>query len=91
MAYFPINVDIRNRPCIVIGGGRVALRKAKGLLSCEGSVTVISPEVVSEIQALADQGSLTLIQRGYQSGDLKNAFLAELWFSANSLKFSIVT
>lgn len=75
MAYFPINVDIRNRPCIVIGGGRVALRKATGLLSCEGTVTVISPEVVPGLQTLADQGSLTLIQRGYQPGDLKNAFL----------------
>ncbi len=53
----------------------MALRKAKGLLSCAGTVTVISPEVVNDLQALADTGALTLIQRGYQSGDLKNSFL----------------
>lgn len=75
MAYFPINVDIKNRPCIVIGGGPVALRKARGLLACGGSVTLISPEVVPEIQTLADAGALTLIKRGYQAGDLKNGFL----------------
>jgi precorrin-2 dehydrogenase/sirohydrochlorin ferrochelatase len=75
MAYFPINVDIRHRPCIVIGGGRVALRKAKGLLDCAGTVTVISPEVLDDLQTLADTGKLTLIKRGYQPGDLENAFL----------------
>ncbi len=75
MAYFPINVDISNRPCIVIGGGRVALRKAKGLLSCGGSVTVISPEVVPDLQKLADDEALVLIKRGYENGDLKDAFL----------------
>lgn len=75
MTYFPINVDIHNRACIIIGGGPVALRKAKGLLSCDASVTVISPEVVSKIQDLADAGALTLIQRGYQNGDLHHAFL----------------
>lgn len=75
MAYFPINVDIKNRPCIVIGGGPVALRKARGLLACGGSVTLISPEVVPEIQTLADAGALTLIKRGYKAGDLKNGFL----------------
>lgn len=75
MSYFPINVDIKDRPCVVIGGGRVALRKAKGLLSCAGSVTVISPEVVTDLQALADDGSLTLKKRGYKTGDLHSAFL----------------
>lgn len=75
MAYFPINVDINHRPCTIIGGGRVALRKAQGLLACDANVTVISPEVVADLQTLADSGSLTLIQRGYQNGDLENSFL----------------
>lgn len=75
MAYFPINVDIKDRPCIVIGGGRVALRKAKGLLSCGAQVTVISPEVVEGLQALADNQTLTLEKRGYKTGDLAQAFL----------------
>ena len=35
-AYFPISLEITNRPCTVIGGGRVAERKIKGLLSCGG-------------------------------------------------------
>ncbi len=75
MPYFPINVDIKDRPCIVVGGGNVALRKAKGLLSCAGTVTVISPEVVADLQTLADDGSLILKKRGYKTGDLQQAFL----------------
>ena len=75
MTYFPINVDIHNRPCIVIGGGRVALRKAKGLLACAGTVTVISPEVIDDLQTLVANGEITLLKRGYQPGDVQNAFL----------------
>ncbi len=75
MAYFPIVVDIKDRPCIVIGGGRVALRKAKGLLACGAKVTLISPEVATELQVLADNGTLTIEKRGYRAGDLNHAFL----------------
>ncbi len=75
MSYFPINVDISNRPCTVIGGGRVALRKVKGLLSCGAAVTVISPAVTSELESLAAQGHITWHDRGYQPGDLAGSFL----------------
>lgn len=75
MAYFPINVDIDNRPCTVIGGGRVALRKVKGLLDCGAKVSLISPEATSELAAMADQNRITWHQRGYQPGDLAGAFL----------------
>lgn len=75
MSYFPINVDIRKRPCTVIGGGRVALRKAKGLLKCEASVTLISPAVVSELEAMVEQGSITWHNREYKRGDLAGSFL----------------
>jgi precorrin-2 dehydrogenase/sirohydrochlorin ferrochelatase len=75
MSYFPINVDIRDRPCLVVGGGRVALRKVKGLLACEAVVTLISPAVVDELTMLADQGRIRWQARGYQPGDLAGAFL----------------
>ncbi len=75
MSYFPINVDIRNRPCTVIGGGRVALRKVKGLLDSGAAVTVISPAMVQELENLASQGRITWHDRGYQPGDLAGSFL----------------
>lgn len=73
--YFPINVDINNRHCTVIGGGRVAQRKVKGLLSCEGRVTVISPEVTSELADLAARSRIKWLARGYQQGDLADSFM----------------
>jgi precorrin-2 dehydrogenase/sirohydrochlorin ferrochelatase len=75
MSYFPINVDIRNRPCTVIGGGRVALRKVKGLLDCGAAVTLISPEVTTELADMAEQGSITWHERGYKKGDLAGSFM----------------
>jgi precorrin-2 dehydrogenase/sirohydrochlorin ferrochelatase len=53
MQYYPIFLDIRKKPCLVIGGGKVAERKIKGLLKAGARVTVMSPVVTKEIKALA--------------------------------------
>ncbi len=76
MTYYPINLDITDRECVVVGGGSVALRKIRSLLGSEARVTVISPQVVPEIDELAEQRKLICLRRGYQRGDLDNAFLA---------------
>ena len=75
MSYFPINVDIQNRPCTVIGGGRVALRKVKGLLDCGASVTLISPEATPELSEMARDNRITWHERGYKQGDLTGSFM----------------
>lgn len=76
MTYYPINLDITDRECVVVGGGSVALRKIRSLLGSEARVTVISPWVVAEIEELAINDKLACHRRGYQRGDLENAFLA---------------
>jgi precorrin-2 dehydrogenase/sirohydrochlorin ferrochelatase len=73
--YFPINLDINGRTCIVIGGGKVALRKTEGLLKCGGNVTVISPKLEGKLSELAQIKKITWQKRSYQEGDLQNAFL----------------
>lgn len=75
MNYFPISLNIRSRNCIVIGGGKVAARKAKSLLASHGHVTVISPELDDELLPLVQDGSITWLKRGYRQGDLAGAFL----------------
>ncbi|MBW2193810.1 MAG: NAD(P)-dependent oxidoreductase, partial [Deltaproteobacteria bacterium] len=40
MRYYPINLDIRNRKCLVIGGGGVGTRKVATLLDCGAAVFV---------------------------------------------------
>ena len=42
--FYPVNLDIKDRHCLVVGGGAVASRKAQTLLDCEAVVTVVSPE-----------------------------------------------
>ncbi|MBC8318772.1 MAG: bifunctional precorrin-2 dehydrogenase/sirohydrochlorin ferrochelatase [Desulfobulbaceae bacterium] len=75
MNYFPINLDIRNRACIVIGGGKVALRKTQGLLNCGGKVTIISPKLEKELTDLVQMKQITWEKRPYKTGDLRKAFL----------------
>lgn len=75
MKYFPVNLQIAERKCVVIGGGRVAARKVATLLECGGLVEVISPELVEELRERYQQGQLVWRDRPYQPGDLAGAFL----------------
>lgn len=75
MPYYPINLDIRNRNCLVIGAGGVGTRKVLGLLACEARVTVVSPEFSDRIADLAQQRALVLLDRPYRAEDLQNMFL----------------
>jgi precorrin-2 dehydrogenase / sirohydrochlorin ferrochelatase len=58
------------RPSLVVGGGPVALEKVEGLLYCAADVTVVAPEAVPEILALADEGRITWLPREYESSDI---------------------
>ena len=75
-AYYPIFINIQSKPCVVIGGGAVALRKINNLLECRAKVTVISPTVHSEISQLSGERIIRLVERNYKTGDLKNAMIA---------------
>lgn len=75
MIFYPVNLKISGRLCLVVGGGNVALRKIDSLLGCQALVTVISPVIIDEIRVLAERGDITLHLRGYQAGDLAGAFL----------------
>ena len=75
MRYYPINLDIRDRKCLVVGGGSVGTRKVITLLNCGAAVTVISPRTTEKLNELAKAGSITLRNRGYRATDLKDVFL----------------
>ncbi len=75
MKYFPIQLDIHGRRCLVVGGGGVGTRKAQSLLACGGAVTVVSPAATEELQRLAARGDLALRMREYDGADLEGVFL----------------
>ena len=45
MAYFPMFVQLKKKKCLVIGGGKIALRKIEVLKDFEADITVIAPEM----------------------------------------------
>ena len=71
MAYYPIFVELRDRPCVVIGGGREAQRKVNGLLAANATVTVIAPTLTPELQRFLDEGEIEYNQREYVEGDME--------------------
>lgn len=71
-----VNLDIRGRLAVVVGGGRVAVRKVRKLLEGEARVKVVAPEVEPELALLASQGRIALEEHPYAPGDLSGAFLA---------------
>ena len=66
MGQFPINLNLAGRPVLVVGGGRIALRKVQQLLLADADVTVLSPSIVDELRALP----VAKIEREYRIGDV---------------------
>lgn len=75
-AYYPVFLDLRGRPCVVVGGDAAALAKVEGLLEAGARVTVVAPELVPGLAALAASGAVLHRARSYRRGDLAGAFLA---------------
>ena len=75
MSFYPICLDLDSKPCVVVGGGRVAERKVLGLLSCSAQVSVVSPVLTEELQSQHAKGNILWIDREYRQGDLSQAFL----------------
>ncbi len=75
-AYYPVFLDLKDKHCVIIGGGKIGEHKIRPLLDCGAKITVISPEVTEGIQEAATRGDITLVIRKYNEGDLKGAALA---------------
>jgi len=75
MRYYPVNLNIKDRLCVVIGGGRVAERKVKNLLSYGGRVRVVSPDLTDLLSKWASQGKMDYTRCEYRASHLKGAFL----------------
>jgi len=75
ISYYPILLNLQGKKCIVVGGGKVAERKALSLLKSGAKITVISPECTVRLKKENLTGRIKYISRRYKNGDLKNAFL----------------
>lgn len=69
---YPISLNLDKVPCLVVGGGTVALRKVEALIASGARVTVVSPQVLPEIEALEE---VELVKSEFRSRDLEGKFL----------------
>ncbi|MDD5008637.1 MAG: bifunctional precorrin-2 dehydrogenase/sirohydrochlorin ferrochelatase [Syntrophorhabdaceae bacterium] len=74
-SYYPLFLDVAQKPCIVLGGGKVAERKVKMLLKFDAMVKLISPDVTNALRLLAQKGKINIVRRGYRTTDLRNVSL----------------
>lgn len=75
MEYLPIFFQIKHRPCLVVGGGSIAARKVALLRKAQAEVTVVSPELCSELQALNKDGLIKHQARKFEDIDLEQCVL----------------
>lgn len=75
LSYYPVILNIQDRKCLVVGGGLVALRKAQMLLEHGAKVLSVSPAFCQEMNTLAKDNVIRIIQREYDVADLDEAFL----------------
>ncbi|MEJ2216806.1 MAG: NAD(P)-dependent oxidoreductase [Gemmatimonadota bacterium] len=78
MRFLPVGLDIRNRDCLVVGGGPVGTRKAMTLARAGAHVTVVSPEVSSELAGEIGAGRIRWLKERFRAEHLAGAFLAVL-------------
>jgi precorrin-2 dehydrogenase/sirohydrochlorin ferrochelatase len=76
MKYYPAFLDLRDRPCLVVGGGQIAERKAIALFDAGADLTVVSPELTSHLRELADKGKIAYRKKNFNDHDLTGMFLA---------------
>lgn len=69
---YPVNLVLDGRQCLVVGGGKIALRKVEGLLSCGARVRVVAPRITPELKLLTE---VMFDERPWRPDDLGGVWL----------------
>lgn len=70
MSLLPIFVDIKDKPCLVVGGGKVAARKLKMLCKAEAAVTLVAQQISETVEQLANQFPVDIQCREFIDSDI---------------------
>lgn len=89
MDYFPVFLDLKNRLCLLIGGGEVATRKGRMLAKAGARLRIVAPDISAELRELAEKNQGELHEREYQSSDLRDCVLAIAATDSESLNKKI--
>ncbi|XAW90659.1 NAD(P)-dependent oxidoreductase [Vibrio sp. CDRSL-10 TSBA] len=83
MRYFPLFLDLANKPVLVVGGGEVACRKIDALVRAGAKVTIVSPQIAPTLQSLVDEGKCQWIQNFYTSKILTQEYI-QVWATTDN-------
>lgn len=72
MSFYPVMLDLKGKNCLVIGGGRIALRKVTGLLRADALVTVVASGFISHFNLLSHR--ITMINRCFSESDIQKKY-----------------
>ena len=75
MDFFPIFMELGDRDCLVVGGGKVAARKVALLVRAGAKVEVVSPVLCDELAKLVSDGEITHSARHFEDSDIDNKTL----------------
>jgi len=75
MKYYPLFLDLRKRPCVVVGGGQIAERKTLSLLEAGADVTIVSPALTPKLKELSDSNKIKHRQKHFEDKDITDASL----------------
>ncbi|MER0466256.1 precorrin-2 dehydrogenase [Bacillus cabrialesii subsp. cabrialesii] len=71
----PLHISLEKKKVVIAGGGSIALRRLKTVLSEGADITLVSPDVEPEIKQMADNRSIKWISRTIEKDDYLDAFL----------------
>jgi len=72
---YPVSLDLRDKPTLLVGGGEVAFRKALGLSGTGCRLTVVAKELSPAFKAWVEQHQIDTLQRAYRDGEAEAYFL----------------
>lgn len=75
MTYFPVFMNLYDVPCLVVGGGEVAARKAEKLVAFHAAVTVVAPEISPEFLKMESLQQIKFYKRVFLPEDVANKAL----------------
>lgn len=76
MEYFPVFLDLKNRLCLLVGGGDIATRKGRLLSKAGARLRVVAPEISAELRDLVAHNNGEICEREYQSTDINDCVIA---------------
>ncbi len=71
MEHLPIFLDIKAKPCLVVGGGPIAMRKLDNLWRAGARITVVAPTLTDECRGRVEQAEINHQARAFKDADIE--------------------